>query len=251
MEKNYNLFDTKNYFTFMSAGDMKAPCVVVVPGGGYHHTSNREAKNVAMEFVKRGIHACVLFYREEIISYPEPQQELAYVIDWVRNNELVINDKIICIGFSAGAHLALSQACYYKEFGYNSRPNLLVLAYPVISTNEKISHARSFELLLKGLDNADELKKKLSLENNLPDDLCDVFLWHTITDKSVPIFNSLELCVSMSKKHINYEAHIFPEGPHGMSLADETCVFDDMKEPNRYIGRWVQLMFDWIHYKFN
>lgn len=247
MENKVYLFNTKNYFTFVSASDKKAPCVVILPGGGYDHTSNLESFNVAKRFTDRGIHACVINYREEIISYPEPQKELAYTIDYLRKVELVIPDKIICIGFSAGGHLALSNACFYKELGYNSRPNYLVLCYPVISSKEGISHKGSFNNLLMGLNDG-TLYQKMSLEDNLPEDLPPVFLWHTVTDKSVPVENSLKLMEALSAKHLNYEAHLFPQGCHGMSLADSTTAVNDSRKADPYVARWTDMMFVWLEH---
>ncbi len=247
--KNY-IFNTKNYYTFSKASNEIRPCVIIVPGGGYHHTSDLEAYNVANRFLEKNIHACVLKYREELLSYPEPQRELAYTIDIIRKNPIVDENKIICIGFSAGGHLALSNACFYKEYGFNSRPNYLVLCYPVISSKPEIAHMGSFEYLL-GEAAYSKLRDKLSLEDNLPSDLCDVFLWHNITDESVSVLNSLELMKQMSINKLNYEAHLFPEGCHGMSLSDYTTGINDSRKENKYIARWTDMMFNWLEHKLN
>lgn len=244
------LFETKNYFTFCKCDDNVRGCAVIVPGGGYDHTSKLEAFNVAKKFNDNGFHAVVLNYREELISYPEPQRELAYTIDYVRNMNVVDENKIICIGFSAGGHLALSNACYYKEYGYNSRPNLLVLCYPVVSSDSTIGHQSSFKYLLDGVSSP-ELLDKMSLEHHIPTDLCDVFMWHNMTDESVSVLNSIELMKSLKQKNINFEAHIFPEGCHGMSLSDETTGIKDSRKENKYIARWTEMMFTWINHKFN
>ena len=38
----------------------KRPMIIVCPGGGYHMLSYREGEPVAMHFLSRGYHACVL-----------------------------------------------------------------------------------------------------------------------------------------------------------------------------------------------
>ena len=246
MENKRYIFNTKNYYTFCKCDNSKRGCAVIVPGGGYDHTSKLEAFNVAKVFNDKGYHAVVLNYREELFMYPEPQKELAFTIDEMRRNPLVDENLIICIGFSAGGHLSLSQACFYKDYGYNSRPNYLVLCYPVISSNDECIHKGSFDNLV---GNNKELRNKLSLENSIPSDLCDVFLWHNMTDESVSVLNSLTLMKALKKNNINFECHIFPEGCHGMSLSDETTGINDSRKQNPYIARWTNMMFDWLDHK--
>lgn len=237
-----------DYFEFFSAGSFEAPCVVITPGGGYDHTSAREAKNVADEFLKRHIHAAVLYYRESLDSYPTPMDELGFTITYLRKNykKLKIKkDKIISIGFSAGGHLALANAIYGDEYSENGKPNYLILCYPVVSSSKDIWHEGSFNNLLKDKI-SDSLLDKLSLERHIPADLPDVFLWHTFTDNSVSVLNSIRLLEALKEKDINVECHLFPEGGHGLSLADDTTMLGDITKKNSYVHRWVQMMFEWI-----
>ncbi len=44
------------------------------------------------------------------------------------------------------------------------------------------------------------------------------FLWHTWTDQSVPVENSLLLLQALRKAGVNVEAHLYPVGPHGIAL---------------------------------
>ena len=50
----------KNYDEYCK--DRKRPAVLVLPGGGYAFTSEREATPIAMEFVSAGISAFILRY---------------------------------------------------------------------------------------------------------------------------------------------------------------------------------------------
>lgn len=243
-----NLFNSNNYFTFCPCDEKRRPCVVIAPGGGYDHTSKLEAFNVSKKFNDNGYHACVLNYREDLMCYPQPQKDLAFTIDWLRKNDLIIPNQIISIGFSAGGHLTLSNACFYKEYGYDSRPNYLILCYPVISSNEKYAHLGSFKALL-GDNYNEEMLEKLSLEKNIPDDLGDVFLWHNYTDESVPVQNSLVLLEALKEKNINCECHLFPMGCHGMSLSDETTGINDSRKNNPYVAKWFDMVIDWLNYK--
>lgn len=247
MEKVF-LFNTANYYELFLADDKKRDIIVIVPGGGYHHCSDLEASNVAAKFNEYGYHAVVLKYRETLDKYPFPQKLLAYTIDMMKKNELV--SRIFTIGFSAGGHLVLSNACYYKEYGYDSKPDGLILCYPVVSTDPGIAHDLSFKLLLDDDLNEASLDK-LSLEKHISNDLPPVFLWHCFTDESVPVTNSLVLLNSLKKYNIKTECHIFSEGVHGMSLSDETTGILDSRKNNPYVSRWFLMCIDWLKHNFS
>ena len=64
----------------------------------------------------------------------------------------------------------------------------LLLCYPVITSGEK-AHEGSFRNLLG--EQYEEKKAELSLENRVTPDTPPTFLWHTATDETVPVENSL------------------------------------------------------------
>ncbi len=239
------MLDSANYYTTYFLNDSKSPMVVITPGGGYDHTSLLEAQNVAEKFNQNGFHACVLNYRETLDIYPYPQKLLAKTISSLRNDSRV--DKIISIGFSAGGHLALSNALFYETYGYNSKPDYLILCYPVISSNYHIWHQGSFKALL-GDDYNEENLDMLSLERHITSDLCPVFIWHSITDESVSVYNSIELLKALKANNVKAECHIFQEGVHGMSLSDETTGIKDKRKENPYVARWLGMVIDWLNH---
>ncbi len=246
MEEQIFFNNSKNFFTYYSTSEDTKNLVVIVPGGGYNHTSKFEAKNVSEFFLNLGFHTVVLNYRETLDIYPTPQNELAYVNDYFRinNTKYHIGEKIINIGFSAGGHLCLSQAIYHNEYGKNSMPDGLILCYPVVSSLNDIAHRGSFEYLLE--DKASkELLEKLSLEKHI-DKLCDVFIWTTYTDKSVNPLNSIYLVEELYKHNINTEFHMYSKGEHGMSLADSSMT--NGKEDS-YINSWTKLVKNWLSLK--
>lgn len=110
---------------------MKIQKIIIIPAGGYDHTSKRESKNIVDFFMNLGFHTCVLNYREELNIY-----------------------------------LVLSQAIYHNEFEANSLADGLILYYPVVSSSYDISHKSSFEYLLKYKLN-DELMDKFFLEKHI------------------------------------------------------------------------------------
>ena len=74
-----------------------------------------------------------------------------------------------------------------------------------------------------------------------------LFLWHTLTDATVPVENTLLLEAALRRENISHELHLFPHGVHGLALADlETA--DPMKGrvPDRHINRWQALCAEWL-----
>jgi acetyl esterase/lipase len=169
---------------------------------------------------------------------------------------MMIKDSIAMLGFSAGAHLALSETIFHnREFaripGINpeySRCDALLLGYPVISSGPH-AHQGSFKALLG--ENPDPyLLELLSLENQITQGLPPVFLWHTYADESVPVENSLLLASSLRRAKIPLEMHIFPEGKHGLSLAIEETKAGEPANVNPHAAQWFALCLNWLTLQF-
>ena len=140
------------------------PLILVCPGGGYNHTSDREAEIVAMQFNAMGYHTAVLRYSCAPAVFPTALLELTKAVAFLREHagEYCIDpERIAVLGFSAAGHLAASLGVYWntewfaqirEENGVNLtaeqiRPDGLVLAYPVITSGE-FAHRGSFDDLL-------------------------------------------------------------------------------------------------------
>lgn len=232
------------------------PAVLICPGGGYTHTSDREAEAVAIQMNAMGFHAFILRYSCSPAVFPVPQLEAAKAMTIIRKygQDLHIDiNKVILMGFSAGGHLAASIGVFWnKEFLYGPldtkpeliKPNGLVLCYPVITSGE-FAHNGSFNALLG--EKQKDLKQFVSLETQVTDDVPPAFIWHTFEDASVPVENSLLFAMELRKKKIPFELHIYPRGRHGLALAnEETC---SIENPNSIVPEcqnWVTMAGDWI-----
>jgi len=158
--------------------DRKRPMIVICPGGGYVHTSDREAEPVAIQLLSRGFHASVLRYSVEPAVFPHSLCQLARAIGLIRENAENWNvdpNKIIVMGFSAGGHLAASLGVFWdKEFikeqlPYSKeqiQPNGLILSYPVISSGPH-AHDGSFRALLGNQSEDETLRQFVSLEHQV------------------------------------------------------------------------------------
>lgn len=86
---------------------------VICPGGGYLDCSPTEGECVALRFNNRNCHAAVLHYATAKSApghshFPRPLEDLAEAICLIRRNARdwgVDPDRIVIVGFSAGAHL--------------------------------------------------------------------------------------------------------------------------------------------------
>ena len=74
------------------------------------------------------------------------------------------------------------------------RPDGMILCYPVITSGE-YCHKGSFECLMgaEASKKDEKLRRLLSLEYQVGPQVPKTFLWHTWTDQSVPVENSLLL----------------------------------------------------------
>ena len=240
---------------FDSNTNITHPAMIVCPGGGYGFCSKREAEVIALQFSAAGYHAFVLDYAIAPANhYPEPQKNLSDAISLVRKNAKewrVDPDKIAVIGFSAGGHLAASLATMWnkeplKQADGLNKPNAAILSYPVISSVEGVGHMGSFDNLC-GDDK--ELRAKLSLETQVDSDTPPCFIWHTFTDTVVPVENSLRFANALNCVKVPFEMHIFPNGPHGLSLSNHiTAGTPDCNVPEVQV--WVELAVKWLNNLF-
>lgn len=239
----------------------KRPVIVILPGGGYHCRSDREQEAVAMQFLAAGYHAFILQYSVAPHRFPVALQEVAQTIATIRERAeewMIDPEAILVCGFSAGGHLACSIGTFWNQsIAYEAikrtaaeiRPNGLILCYPVISSG-KYKHAGSVENLL-GENPTGEQLQQISLEEQVTEDMPPVFLWHTVTDTSVPVENSLLLAGALQKHQINFELHIYPSGRHGLSLANEETGGSDASLVEPCCQSWISLVKSWIETKYN
>lgn len=231
----------------------KTPAVVICPGGGYNSCSPREAEPIAMQFCAAGMKAFVVDYCTKPIRYPEPLIDLSNAVKLIRKNADAWNvdpDKILVAGFSAGGHLA---AClgtlwntdpYIKAEDASNKPNAMILGYPVIEWR-KNGHIGSFyNFLGEGLPEREY--EKFSLEKRVTKDTPPTFLWHTFSDSIVPVENSMDFAYALRENGIPFELHIFPEGDHGMSCANEETSMRLVP----HISSWINAAREWVNIVF-
>lgn len=226
--------------------------VVICPGGGYSFLSEREGEPVAKAFNRIGYAAFVLRYTYD--PHPlfyRPLQELAWAVYDIHTNYReygMEKPRVITCGFSAGGHLAGLLGNQWNtaqagNHGRAQRPEAQILCYPVITAG-KYAHERSMTNLA-GKDTG--RWGQFSLEHMVHKGVPPTFLWHTQTDEKVPVYNSLLFYHALLRQDIPAELHIFPEGPHGMSLATKEveCPGENCYQ-DAHIAQWFDLMEKWL-----
>lgn len=235
----------------------KRPAVIVLPGGGLSFLSEREAEPIALAFLAEGMNAFVLRYSiGEFGNYPLPLLDASAAVAYVRRNSEILGvdpDSIYVVAFSAGGYIAAMLGVRWHEsfiaeeldlqYGMN-KPDGIILAYPVITAGD-FSHKGTIENSIGKFPTSQELHEH-SLENLVSDKTPPVFLWHTADDKTVPVENSLLFASSLSCAEVPFEMHIYPHGPHGLSLATEETSGGNKALESKRISEWVRLASEWI-----
>lgn len=207
------------------------PAMVIFPGGGYAFTSHREAEPIALRFASLGYQCFVVWYSCKPARHPLPLLEGAAAVAFVRRNAVkfgVDPRRIAVIGFSAGGHCAGAVGTLFadpivtgplKVTPAECRPDGMVLCYSVITAGDK-AHVASLHNLL-GEETDPDLMAKLSLETSVTDETPPTFLWTSANDGTVPCENTLLMAQALAKHKIPFEVHIWPDLPHGASLAND------------------------------
>ena len=206
----------------------KRPAILVLPGGGYWFTSEREGEPVALKFLARCYAASVLEYSCTPHAFPVALREACMAMRYIRENasDFCVDPKMVAsIGFSAGGHLCGTLGTMYdcpevQDLGDAKllRPDALGLCYPVT-----ISWGPTHEGTFENVSGGDpELRDRLSLDKQVRPDMPPVFLWHTRDDGAVPCRNSLILACALEEKGVDMAMHRYRRGDHGLSVTDET-----------------------------
>lgn len=223
--------------------------VVVAPGGGYQHLAiEKEGTAVAQWLNAQGVAAFVLKYRLGP-TYHNPIElgDAQRAIRMVRAHAAeygVAEDHIGMCGFSAGGHLTATAGTHFDAGNpsatdpidrQGSRPDFLILGYPVITLEAPYAHTGSRKYLL-GDDPDPALVQSLSAELQVTKETPPTFLFSTTDDKTVPVMNSVMFYSALVKAGVPAEMHLFQHGAHGAGLA----------AANPELSVWPDLLIKWM-----
>jgi len=222
--------------------------VVICPGGGYQNLAEHEGKPVAEWLNRLGIAGFVLKYRlGPRYHHPAMLNDAARAIRTVRarSGKWHLDPKRVAIlGFSAGGHLASTAGTHFDQGKRDdddpieresSRPDRMILIYPVVALSTPYAHAGSRRNLL-GDNPPHDLVSNLSNETQVTPETPPTFLVHTNADTGVPAENSLLFVMALRKAGVSVEFHLFEKGRHGLGLGGGDPAFQV----------WPELCATWL-----
>ena len=235
--------------------------ILVIPGGGYGAVcSDREGEPIAMAFLPYGYNSFVLHYSVSSNSdktFPTQLIKAPMAMKHIRDHAEEDNidpKKVFVTGFSAGGHLAASLGTLWNKkeiyealdmpYGYN-KPSGMMLVYPVISADPTFGHMGSFCNLLGSTEPAQDLLDAASIEKNVTPEACPAYIVHTSNDEIVNVKNSLALANAYAEAGMTFELHIYPDGPHGMALANRITECGNVKWVDECFACWVENAVKW------
>lgn len=267
----------------------KRPGILVCPGGAYLSCSDREAEPVALRFAALGYHAFVLRYSTYFNGeapafplpvdmpvnpnsvHPGPMRDIGKAFLTIRlhaDEWLVDMDKIAVCGFSAGGHNCAMYSVYWQDPILSDffaeppavfRPAATILAYALCDYRlmfgeikdpfaQQLSNAASIAFMGTPSPSA-ELLEVVSPALHVTKDTPPTFLWATASDELVPVENTTRMATALAQAGVPFEAHIFEQGSHGLSLADQTSTrFTTWL--NEDVEKWVSLADAWLKKRF-
>ncbi len=206
--------------------------------------------------------------------WPNPLLDLGKTISMLRERAdewFIDTDKIAICGFSAGGNLVGHLATRWddpelsKLLGVSSdllKPAGAIMGYPVVDyklmrdlgeIRKDVMGGKIFELCnmssfgVKKLN--DEQLAAISPITAVSENTVPCFLWHTASDPLVYVENSLDFARKLSANQIPFALHVFPNGPHGLSLADQTTAYEsELINPD--VAIWIDLVRNWLRNLF-
>ncbi|NYE21599.1 acetyl esterase/lipase [Microbacterium immunditiarum] len=179
--------------------------MLILPGGGYQTTSDREAEPIALAFLSEGYNAFLLRYRADVEStFGQALTDAEAAMRYLQENaeSLAIDaSRIITCGFSAGGHLASALGTIS-----NDKPAAQILLYPVILS----AFGERMRTVIPSTNDA------------VTADTPPTFLAATRSDHVVPISHTLAFANALDDAGVPFELHVYGTGPHGLSLG-KTC----------------------------
>jgi acetyl esterase/lipase len=228
--------------------------LIVAPGGAYLFLAdNHEGRQVANWLNSLGVTAFVLKYRVgPKYRYPVELEDMQRAIRVVRSRAVefgIAPDRVGVMGFSAGGHLSAMAGTHYTEGNpsapdamdrVSSRPDFMVLGYPLISYVAGWANPGFRDMANRGLlGSNDSLKRReeVSPELAVTAKTPPAFLFSTSKDDALPPQdNAVLFYVALQKNHVPAELHVFQNGPHGVGL--------DLGDP--VLGEWPVLLRNWL-----
>lgn len=221
--------------------------VLIFPGGSYAGlTFNYEGTQQAQFFIDHGVAAFVVKYRipsdETMVDKSiGPLQDAQQAMRFARLHAKewgLDPTRVGAVGFSAGGHLASTLATHFNKAYVDNpeqislRPDFLIVVYPVISMEAKITHMDSRKDLL-GENPSEEKVRLFSNELQVTKDTPPTLILQAADDRLVDVDNSIVFFEALRHAGVPVAMRIFEKGQHGLFLIPR--------------DKWQSVIMDWLN----
>ena len=239
-------------------------CVIICPGGAYLSKSmDNEGEDIAAFLNAAGVSCFVLWYRTYPYHAPLMFLDCQRAIRFARYHaqEYGIHpQKIGIVGFSAGGNLCGVTALVFRnqrvEYpgyvpdeidGEDAAVNALGMCYPAVSLEDDKATA-----CIAGAEVYNDKEKRLAfsarydMRTHVQEGDCPAFLCNTMDDDVLPPLRLAELAMTMHRKGVSCELHMFPEGGHGFGgCVDEQPL--EFARDRTAVSQWKGLFANWVN----
>jgi len=214
----------------------KMTAVLICPGGGYgRQAMKHEGHDVAKWLASKGVVGVVLKYSLPNGHSEIPLRDAQEAMRLIRRQSSewgIDSAKVGVCGFSAGGHLASTLGTH---FDISSRPDFLILFYPVVSMKKGVTHAGSRDNLL-GSTPTEEKIAQYSNEDRVTPLVPPTLLILADDDKAVKPQNSIDFYSALKRVGVPASMYIFPSGGHGFGFNTTFVYHESMKQ---LLGAWL------------
>lgn len=229
------------------------PALVIFRGGRYARPDGSGGGSGAWA-ARNGMIAAEVDYgtRSTQSFHPGPYADAARAVRLVRAQARdwgVDPGRVGALGYSAGGHLASLLSTQPSLWispdddlapGISARPDLVVLAYPLISFVDQYAPGAFLgcvENFLGRADVSEDERRQFSSELHVEPTHPPVFLWTTAEDAVIPASHSERFADACRRAHVPVAFTLFPHGPHAMGLA--------LDHPGD-VGTWTTELLAWL-----
>lgn len=211
---------------------------------------------------------------KEHCVHPNPMRDIARAMLEIRAHAdewLVDVDRIAVCGFSAGAHNCAMYATNWHKpviseyFGKDSalfRPAACILGYTlsdyVFMKENTAETTDPFAAGLFSVSNtallgtpaaSDAQLEEVSPARSVTGHCPPMFLWATSEDSLVPVQHTLIMARALADGKIPFEAHIYENGPHGLSTATQSAAAA-LSNCMPDVATWLPMCDTWLKKRF-
>lgn len=221
--------------------------VLVLPGGGFREYTLHDGIGYAEWLNTIGISAAVLHYRLRPDPFPLALRQARAVLDAMQTDPRLGYQQasVGVMGSSAGGLLA----------GLLATNTILSMEEPPVRVPHPAFHAQCYGLADLNLLPPSAVEALLGDRVHLADELSPIthvdqhtaptFVWSTAQDPpGLP--NALAWAQALARHEVPVELHVYPEGWHGVGLADGVPYGDHGHEAIPHTAQWTDAFERWV-----